>query len=71
MLNQKRFTKFSGKYENFEEISKIPRDMKCKNNKLDDYTSHIVDKKYKNSDKRLSYKNRRKINKDFKDFMNN
>lgn len=65
MLNQSQFTKYSGKFENYDEIQKIPHSMKCKNEKIE------TCKKYKNKDLRLSYKNRRTINKDFKDFMNN
>jgi hypothetical protein len=69
MINQVRFNKFSGKYEDFEDVCKIPRSMKIKDNK--DIDKEPIVKKYKNADSRLSYKNRRSINKDFKDFMNN
>jgi hypothetical protein len=70
MINQRKFSTFTGKFDNFEEIQKIPRNMKCKNEKIVSYADKMS-KKYKNSDGRLSYKNRRTINKDFKDFMNN
>lgn len=67
MICQKQFRTFAGKYENFEDIHKIPRNMKNKDELIDDREDKI---KYRNKDKRLSYKNRRSMNKDFKDFQN-
>lgn len=71
MLNQMRFSKFSGRFESFEEICKIPREVKCNNEKVENDKFKMMNKKHKGCDKKLSYKNRRTINKDFKDFMNN
>ena len=60
-IDIKRFNKYTDKFEN--DVSKIPRDMKYRNN--------FNDKSDKNNrfyDKRYSYKNRRIVNKDWKDF---
>jgi len=61
-INSSMFNKHVNKFNDFEDIIKIPRYVKLVkvNNK---YTKE-------NKDGRYSYKNRRTINKDWKDFNN-
>lgn len=66
-ISYRAFTSYTNKCEDFENINKIPRQLKrADNNNLNNKKLVL---KYK--DARLSYKNRRIINKDWKDFNNN
>ena len=63
-ISYRAFTSYTNKCEDFENINKIPRQLKrADNNNLNNKKLVL---KYK--DARLSYKNRRIINKDWKDF---
>ena len=53
--------------EDFEDVNKIPRELKRADNNEVNYKKEAL----KSKDARLSYKNRRSINKDWKDFNNN
>ena len=63
------FNKFAGKYDDIGDIVKIPRNFKDKNNGDDIKTNKNFLAKKKDS--RYAYKNRRTVNKDWKDFNNN
>jgi len=63
------FNKFAGKYDDIGDIVKIPRSSKNKNNGDDIKTNKNFLAKKKDS--RYAYKNRRTVNKDWKDFNNN
>jgi hypothetical protein len=66
-ISYRAFNSYSNKSEDFENVNKIPRKLKrADNNNLNNKKLAL---KYK--DARLSYKNRRTINKDWKDFNNN
>ena len=68
IINNARFNKFVNKYDNIEDVSKIPREFKRK----DVLTLSYIDKTLKvNRDSRNANKNKRTTNKDYKDFMNN
>ena len=66
-ISYRAFNSYANKCEDFENIKKIPRSLK----RVDNNTSNVNTYKkvaLKNKDARLSYKNRRSINKDWKDF---
>jgi len=66
-ISYRAFNSYSNKSEDFENVNKIPRKLKrADNNNLNNKKLAL-----KNKDARLSYKNRRTINKDWKDFNNN
>jgi hypothetical protein len=65
-ISYRAFNSFSSKKEDFEEINKIPRELKRVENNVVKCKKFVL----KNKDARLSYKNRRSINKDWKDFNN-
>jgi hypothetical protein len=66
-ISYRAFNSYSNKSEDFENVNKIPRKLKrADNNNLNNKKLAL-----KNKDARLSYKNRRNINKDWKDFNNN
>jgi hypothetical protein len=67
-INSHMYNKFVGKYDDIGDIVKIPRKFKNKNN-TDEIKANknILNKK---KDSRYSYKNRRIVNKDWKDFNN-
>ena len=67
-ISYRAFTSYTNKCEDFENINKIPRQLKRADNNNNLNNKKLV-LKYK--DARLSYKNRRIINKDWKDFNNN
>lgn len=63
-ISYRAFNSYANKSEDFENVSKIPRNLK-----MADYNSNNSKKfSLKCKDARLSYKNRRSINKDWKDF---
>lgn len=66
-ISYRAFTSFSDKCEDFEDINKIPRKLK----RTDNNTPNSKKLALKYKDGRLVYKNRRGINKDWKDFNNN
>ena len=66
-ISYRAFTSYTNKCEDFENINKIPRQLKRSDNNNLNNKKLVL--KYK--DARLSYKNRRIINKDWKDFNNN
>jgi len=66
-ISYRVFNSFTSRTEDFEDVRKIPRYLKRMDNKADKAASKNV-MRYK--DARLSYKNRRSINKDWKDFNN-
>jgi hypothetical protein len=66
-ISYSAFSSFSNKCEDFEDINKIPRELKRTDNNVPNNKKLAL--KYK--DGRLAYKNRRNINKDWKDFNNN
>jgi hypothetical protein len=66
-ISYRAFTSYTNKCENFEDVNKIPRELKRGDNNVVNYKKFAL----KLKDGRLSYKNRRSINKDWKDFNNN
>lgn len=66
-ISYRVFNSYTSRTEDFEDVRKIPRYLKRMDNKADKAASKNV-MRYK--DARLSYKNRRIINKDWKDFNN-
>ncbi len=66
-ISYRAFSSFSNKCEDFEDINKIPRELK----RLDNNALNNKKLALKLKDRRLAYKNRRSINKDWKDFNNN
>jgi hypothetical protein len=66
-ISSRAFNSYANKCEDFEDVNKIPREVKRTGN------NEVNCKKValKSKDSRLSYKNRRSINKDWKDFNNN
>jgi hypothetical protein len=65
-ISYRIFNSYANRSEDFENVSKIPRNLKMTDNNADNCKKIAL--KYK--DARLSYKNRRNINKDWKDFNN-
>ena len=65
-ISSRVFNSYANKSEDFEDVRKIPRNIKKTDN--NDINSKKIALRYK--DARLSYKNRRSINKDWKDFNN-
>jgi hypothetical protein len=63
-ISYRAFNSYANKSEDFENVSKIPRNLK----KADYNTINSKKFSLKCKDARLSYKNRRSINKDWKDF---
>ena len=63
-ISYRAFNSYANKSEDFENVSKIPRNLK----KVDYNSSNNKKFSLKCKDARLSYKNRRSINKDWKDF---
>jgi len=68
-INSRMFNNFAGKYDDISDIVKIPRSFKDKNNGDNIKTNKNFLAKKKDS--RYAYKNRRTVNKDWKDFNNN
>jgi hypothetical protein len=66
-ISYRAFTSFTDKCEDFEDINKIPRELK----RIDNNALNNKKLALKLKDRRLAYKNRRSINKDWKDFNNN
>lgn len=66
-ISYRAFSSFSNKCEDFEDINKIPRKLKRADNNVPNNKKLAL----KSKDGRLVYKNRRGINKDWKDFNNN
>ena len=67
VINTVRFNKFVNKHGDIDNIVKIPRDFKSK----DMLTVSHVDKTHKlKRDGLYANKNKRSMNKDYKDFMN-
>lgn len=66
-ISYRVFNSYANRKEDFEEVQKIPRYLK-RIDVDDKKTSKKTLLRYK--DARLSYKNRRNINKDWKDFNN-
>lgn len=64
-ISSRAFNSYVNKCEDFEDVNKIPRKVKRTDNEVN---CKKIALKYK--DARLSYKNRRSINKDWKDFNN-
>ena len=67
IVNTRKFNNYMNKQFDVENVSKIPRDYKKMDYQFDD-PSKVIESR--NRDKRLSYKNRRTCNKDWKDFNN-
>lgn len=67
-ISSRAFNSYANKCEDFENVNKIPRELKrgADNNEVNCKKVAL-----KSKDARLSYKNRRSINKDWKDFNNN
>uniref|UniRef100_A0A6C0K7G2 Uncharacterized protein n=1 Tax=viral metagenome TaxID=1070528 RepID=A0A6C0K7G2_9ZZZZ len=63
-ISYRVFNSYANKSEDFENVSKIPRSLK----KTDNITDNCKKIALRYKDARLSYKNRRSINKDWKDF---
>jgi hypothetical protein len=68
-INSRMFNNFVGKYDDISDIVKIPRSFKDKNNGDNIKTNKNFLAKKKDS--RYAHKNRRTVNKDWKDFNNN
>ena len=65
-ISSRAFNSYVNKCEDFENVNKIPSEVKRTDN--NEVNCKKIALKYK--DARLSYKNRRSINKDWKDFNN-
>ena len=63
-ISYRAFNSYSNKCEDFEDVNKIPRELKRGDNNVVNYKKNALKRK----DSRLAYKNRRNINKDWKDF---
>ena len=63
-ISYRAFNSYSNKCEDFEDVNKIPRNLKRGDNNIVNYKKNALKRK----DSRLAYKNRRNINKDWKDF---
>ena len=66
-ISYSAFTSYTNKCEDFENVNKIPRELKREDNNIRNCKKIGL----KLKDARLVYKNRRNINKDWKDFNNN
>ena len=66
-ISYRAFNSYTNKCGDFEDVNKIPRNLK-----RDDFVLNCKNKRaaLKCKDARLAYKNRRSINKDWKDFNN-
>jgi len=67
-INSRMFNSFSNKYNDTEDIVKIPRSIKQHNDVNNEKC--LKTQKSRSRDGRYAYKNRRTINKDWKDFNN-
>ena len=65
-ISYRAFTSYTSKSEDFEDVNKIPRELKRVDNNVVNCKKFALRIK----DSRLAYKNRRNINKDWKDFNN-
>ena len=65
-ISYRAFTSNTSKSEDFEDVNKIPRELKRVDNNVVNCKKFALRIK----DSRLAYKNRRNINKDWKDFNN-
>jgi hypothetical protein len=65
-ISYRAFTSYTSKSEDFEDVNKIPRELKREDNNVVNCKKFALRIK----DSRLAYKNRRSINKDWKDFNN-
>jgi hypothetical protein len=65
-ISYRAFTSYANKCEDFEDVNKIPRELKRGDNNVVNCKKIAL----KLKDVRLAYKNRRSINKDWKDFNN-
>jgi len=63
-ISYRAFNSYTSKCEDFEDVNKIPRKLKRGDNNAVNYKKNALKRK----DSRLAYKNRRNINKDWKDF---
>jgi hypothetical protein len=63
-ISYRAFTSYTNKCEDFEDINKIPRELKRGDNNVVNCKKNAL----KLKDARLAYKNRRSMNKDWKDF---
>ena len=66
-ISYRAFNSYANRREDFEDVNKIPRYLKRTDEDMNVNTKKNT-LRYK--DARLSYKNRRSINKDWKDFNN-
>lgn len=66
-INNMRFKGYINKFDEIEKVSKIPRDMKECHDIIKPVSKLINTRR---RDSRYAYKNRRSINKDWKDFNN-
>jgi hypothetical protein len=65
-ISYRAFNSYANRSEDFEDVNKIPRYLKRMDRDVNNGKRNAL--RYK--DARLSYKNRRSINKDWKDFNN-
>lgn len=65
-ISYRAFNAYTSRSEDFEDVNKIPRYLKRMDSNVESMKKNAL--RYK--DARLSYKNRRSINKDWKDFNN-
>jgi predicted nucleic-acid-binding protein len=65
-ISYRAFNSYTNKCGDFEDVNKIPRELKRGDNNVVNYKKNALKRK----DSRLAYKNRRNINKDWKDFNN-
>ena len=63
-ISYRAFNSYTNKCGDFEDVNKIPRELKRGDNNVVNYKKNALKRK----DSRLAYKNRRNINKDWKDF---
>lgn len=68
-ITSRRFTSVSNKFSDFENMVKIPRAAKSLNVGENSYLTNMM-KYNKDKDTKHANKNKRKPNKDYKDFMN-
>ena len=66
-ISYRAFSSYTNKCHDFEDVNKIPRELKRHDNNVVNHKKISL----KLKDARLSYKNRRSLNKDWKDFNNN
>lgn len=70
-INSRMFNNFVGKHNDIGDVVKIPREFKNKTDVLDDgIVKRNKNYESKNRDRRYANKNKRTINKDWKDFNN-